>query len=279
MATPFLKWAGGKARLVPQIIAAAPAEIATYHEPFVGAGAVFFGMAAAGRIEHALLNDSNRELMSSFTQVRDNLGAVIASLELLAAAYLGAGPQARAEVYYAIRASSPATEAARAARTIFLNKTCYNGLYRVNRKGEFNVPHGDYKRPPILDCRLLAEASAALQCADLRSDDFETACAAAQPGDFVYLDPPYHPLSVTSNFTSYTDGAFGEAAQVRLRDSFAALAGRGVAAVLSNSDHPFIHELYAGRGFDVQAVRMSRAINSVGSKRAPVSELLISNRV
>ena len=279
MATPFLKWAGGKGRLVPQILAAAPAEIATYHEPFVGAGAVFFGMAGAGRISRAVLNDSNRELMSAFRQVRDNLDGVVAALELLAAAYLAAGPEARAEMYYAVRAACPATDAARAARTIFLNKTCYNGLYRVNHKGQFNVPHGDYKRPPILDAHLLSDASAALQCAELRSDDFTTACAAARPGDFVYLDPPYHPLSATSNFTGYTDGAFGEAEQVRLRDCFVSLSERGVASVLSNSDHPFIHELYAGRDFEVQAVTMGRAINSVGSKRAPVSELLISNRV
>ena len=279
MATPFLKWAGGKARLVPQIIAAAPAQVATYHEPFVGAGAVFFGMAASTRVTRAVLNDSNRELMSAFAQVRDNLDGVVAALELLAAAYLDAGPDARTQVYYAIRAACPATAAARAARTIFLNKTCYNGLYRVNRKGEFNVPHGDYKRPPILDGALLAEASVALQCAELRSDDFETACSAAQPGDFVYLDPPYHPLSATSNFTSYTDGAFGEAEQVRLRDCFLALAGRGVTAVLSNSDHPFIHGLYEGCGFDIQTVTMGRAINSVGSKRAAISELLISSRL
>lgn len=279
MATPFLKWAGGKARLVPQILAAAPAEIATYHEPFVGAGAVYFGFEAAGLLRRAALSDSNRELMSAFAQVRDNLDGVAAALELLASAYLAASPDARAEVYYAIRAACPATEAARAARTIFLNKTCYNGLYRVNRKGEFNVPHGDYKRPPILDYRLLSEASSALQQAKLRSDDFETACAEAQPGDFVYLDPPYHPLSATSNFTSYTGGAFGETEQLRLRDCFVSLRDRGVAAVLSNSDHPFIRELYDGLGLDIQTVTMGRAINSVGSKRAPISELLIATRL
>lgn len=277
MATPFLKWAGGKGRLVPQIMAAAPESFATYHEPFLGAGAVFFGMASAGRITRARLNDSNRELMGAFIEVRDNLDGVVAALELLAAGYLGAGADARAEIYYAVRASCPTTSAARAARTLFLNKTCYNGLYRVNRKGEFNVPHGDYRRPPILDYRLLSEASAALQGAELGGDDFEAACGAAVRGDFVYLDPPYHPLSATSNFTSYTDGSFGEADQVRLRDCFVALAARGVAAVLSNSDHPFIRGLYEGHGLDIQTVTMNRAINSVGAKRAAISELLISN--
>lgn len=279
MATPFLKWAGGKSRLVPHIIAAAPQHIATYREPFVGAGAIFFALQASGRIERAVLNDSNRELMDTFRQVRDNLEGVVAALELLAAAYLGAGPASRGEIYYAVRASCPTTDAGRAARTIFLNKTCYNGLYRVNRKGEFNVPHGDYKRPPILDCRLLSQASAALQCTRLESEDFETACAAAQPGDFVYLDPPYHPLSATSSFTGYTHGAFSERDQVRLRDTLVSLTERGVAAALSNSDHPFIHDLYSGRGFDVQIVTMGRAINSVGAKRAPITELLIVNRV
>jgi DNA adenine methylase len=277
MATPFLKWAGGKGRLVAAILDAAPEQFATYHEPFLGAGAVFFGMAAAGRFERAVINDSNAELMDTFRQVRDDVAGVTGALELLAAAYLGSGLDARAQIYYSIRASRPETRAARAARTIFLNKTCYNGLYRVNRKGEFNVPHGDYTRPAILDPKLLCGASAALQCADLRCEDFETACGAAQPGDFVYLDPPYHPLSATSSFTSYTHAAFGAPEQERLRDVFLDLTGRGVAALLSNSDHPFVRELYEGHGLELRCVSMSRAINSVGSKRAPISELLISN--
>jgi DNA adenine methylase len=279
MATPFLKWAGGKARLAPAILAAAPAEFATYHEPFVGAGAVFFALNAAGRAHRAVLNDSNAELMEAFRQVRDDVEGVIASLELLAAAYLSCNREARAQVYYAIRAARPETASTRAARTIFLNKTCYNGLYRVNRKGEFNVPHGDYAKPPILDRALLHEAAGALRCADLRSDDFAEVCAAAQPGDFVYLDPPYHPLSATSNFTSYTDAAFGADEQRRLRDVFLDLTRRGIATLLSNSDHPFIRDLYEGQGFEMQSVLMGRAINSVGAKRAAIPELLISNGV
>lgn len=277
MATPFLKWAGGKSRLVDTILALAPERAATYYEPFAGAAAVYFGLQRAGRFERALLNDSSADLMTVFREVRDNVEGLAACLELLAAAYLGVDAAARAQVYYAVRAAIPESASARAARTIFLNKTCYNGLYRVNRKGEFNVPHGDYRRPRILDRPALEEASAALASAELRSDDFAAVCAAAQPGDFVYLDPPYHPLSATSNFTSYTGGAFGEAEQARLRDTFVDLTRRGVPALLSNSDHAFIRSLYAEHGFEFRCVPMKRAINSVGSKRDAVSELLISN--
>ncbi len=277
MAKPFLKWAGGKGKLAPAIVAAAPAAIARYIEPFAGAGAVFFAIEEAQPGTPAILADANAELVETYVVVRDQLAALDAALAGLAAAYTAANAEERRAMYYEVRGASPAIPAERAARFIFLNRTCYNGLFRVNASGGFNVPHGRYKNPRIYDGPLLAECSRALQRAELHSADFAVVCDEARPGDFVYLDPPYQPLSTTANFTGYTRADFGEADQVRLRDTFESLTRRGVAAMLSNSDHRFIRGLYSGLGYRLATVPMSRAINSKGSGRAPVDELLIDN--
>lgn len=277
MARPFLKWAGGKAKLAPRIVAEAPSAVHRYVEPFSGAGAVFFAFAEGRPEVPALLNDANSELMETFTVLRDSPADLIASLDELSRVYQGNSEAGRREHYYELRARQPETPVARAARFIFLNKTCYNGLFRVNARGGFNVPHGRYKNPRILDAALLAECSAALQRAELRSDDFSAVCAAARPGEFVYLDPPYHPLTATANFTGYTRSDFGQADQRRLRDAFEDLTRRGVAAALSNSDHEFVTGLYGGLGYRIQTVAMSRAINSKGAARCPIPELLIDN--
>lgn len=277
MARPFLKWAGGKAKLAPAILAAAPATPSRYLEPFVGAGAVFFAMLEAHPGLPSVLNDANNDLIDTFTVLRDSPDALIAALSMLSADYLAREGQERRDRYYALRSSNPTHPVDRAARFIFLNKTCYNGLFRVNLRGGFNVPHGRYKNPRILDEALLRDCSAALQRAELRSEDFATTCASARSGDFVYLDPPYHPLSATASFTGYTRADFGRADQLRLRDSFEDLTRRGVAAMLSNSDHEFVSGLYGGLGYSLGTVSMSRAINSRASARAPISELLINN--
>ena len=275
-ARPFLKWAGGKAKLAPTVLHRAPERFNRYHEPFLGAGAVFFALRARLDVP-ATLTDVNPALIETFEVVRDDPDGLCLALAPLANRYLPAAHADRAVQYYEVRASVPATARERAARVIFLNRTCFNGLYRENRSGGFNVPHGRYLRPGILDAGLLTACSEALRDAELRCGDFDEACARAGEGDFVYLDPPYHPLSATASFTSYTGGSFGFPEQLRLRDAFDALSGRGVAAILSNSDHPAIRDLYEGRGYQLDTVSMSRAINSVGSKRAPIAELLISN--
>lgn len=277
MAAPFLKWAGGKAKLAPIIAARAPRGFGRYHEPFLGGGAVFFALQAADSLRQVTLNDANAELMECFTVVRENVDGLIERLSPLASAYAALGQDARRQFYYDCRARLPGSPAERAARLIFLNRTCYNGLYRVNSRGQFNVPHGRYRNPRILDEAGLRAASAALQQAELTCCDFETACAAAGPGDFVYLDPPYQPLSLTARFTSYTAGDFGPADQQRLRDAFESMTRRGVAAMLSNSDHVAVRRLYDRLEYNFEVVAMSRAINSVGSKRMPVPELLIDN--
>ncbi len=277
MARPFLKWAGGKAKLAPRILAAAPLAFRTYVEPFAGAGAVFFAVAGERPGARAILNDANPDLIEAFTVLRDSPEALSEALAELSAAYLASEPDARRDLYYATRASEPPDVASRTARFIFLNKTCYNGLFRVNARGGFNVPHGRYKTPRILDEALLAACSAALQRAELRCEDFAATCAAARPGDFVYLDPPYHPLTPTANFTGYTRADFGRADQLRLKAAFEDLTRRGVAAMLSNSDHEFVRSLYGGAGYRIDEVTMSRAINSKGAGRKPIGELLIDN--
>ncbi len=274
-ATPFLKWAGGKKRLAATVAARAPSHFARYHEPFLGGGAVFFALRGGGYSGPATLADASAELIACFTAIRDDIDELIAQLRRLEDTYLHASD--RAKVYYDVRARVPMVPVDRAARMMFLNRTCYNGLYRVNRQGEFNVPHGRYVTPRIIDEPNLRACSAALQGVDLRCEDFEAACDRAEPGDFVYLDPPYQPLSRTSSFTSYTAGAFGTVEQERLRDCFERLTARGVAAVLSNSDHACMRDLYGEHGYLIEEVSMSRAINSVGSRRTAVAELLISN--
>ncbi len=276
MAKPFLKWAGGKGKLAPLIIERAPERIARYHEPFLGGGAVFFALQEAGLVRDASLADSNADLMATYRAIRDDVDGVIKELDELSQQYLGREPSQRGLYYYEVRERRLLRRPDRkAARLLFLNKTCYNGLYRVNSKGHFNVPHGRYVRPTILDSERLREASASLAGAKLRAEDFVDACARAGPGDFVYLDPPYQPLSATSAFTKYTGADFGFADQERLRDTFDDLTARGVPALLSNSSHPDIEELY--REYEMDRVPMGRAINSNGRGRAPIDELLVSN--
>lgn len=277
MARPFLKWAGGKAKLAPRVLELAPGEFGRYHEPFCGAGAVFFAMHEALPGLRATLSDANPRLIACFEAVRGDVEGVIEALQPLADRYLPAAAEERKELYYAVRAEEPASRVEAAARLIFLNKTCFNGLYRENAAGRFNVPHGRYAHPRILDAEALRSASKALQAAGIRARDFEAACAEAERGDFVYLDPPYHPLSTTSSFTAYTRGDFGMDDQFRLRETFDKLTKRGIRALLSNSDHPVIRELYAGRGYRLEVVPMSRAINSKPEGRAAIGELLIAN--
>jgi len=274
---PFLKWAGGKAALAPLILRAIPEDAHAYHEPFVGGGAVFFALRSQRHHLPARLGDANPELIECYRVVRDQPEELLAALAYHEQLYLGQDEDGRAAYYYEQRAEEPASPVERAARFIFLNRTGYNGLYRVNSRGRFNVPHGRYRRPRIADRPRIAMASAELAGVELRTDDFGAACAAAERGDFVYLDPPYRPLSATARFTAYTAESFAVPDQERLAATFAELTERGVRAVLSNSDHPDIVSLYGDRGYHIARVPMARAINSKASARSPISELIVSN--
>lgn len=263
-APPLLKWAGGKRQLVDVILKHLPAQIDTYFEPFIGGGAVFFALAATKRFRRARLSDQNRELIETYRQVRDDVEGVIAELSRM--------PHSE-EDYYRIRATTPRKPARQAARMIYLNRTGFNGLYRVNRSGRFNVPFGRYKNPKICDVARLHAVAAALQGVELSVTDFEHAAGAAQPGDAVYFDPPYVPVSTTARFAEYQSEPFGPAEHERLAQLYAELCARGVATVLSNSDVPYTRSLYSE--LDVGTVAARRAINSLASARGPVSELLV----
>jgi DNA adenine methylase len=267
-AKPFLKWAGGKSRLIPKYQPYLPEreEIDRYFEPFIGSAALFFHLQPGS----AHLSDCNRKLIEVFEVVRDDLEGLIAALQ----------PHRNEKAYYySVRAQKPADldKAERAARIIYMNRTCYNGLYRENQQGEFNVPFGRYKNPTICDEERLEAASAALQGVELRVSDFAAAVSGAGAGDFVYFDPPYVPLNATSSFTSYSRFGFDEADHRRLAETIDDLTQRGCRVMLSNSSAPLVYELYEDRGYHLHPIKARRNINSKASKRGPVTELLILN--
>ncbi|MDA0998915.1 MAG: DNA adenine methylase [bacterium] len=266
-ARPFLKWAGGKGRLLSQYAPLFPAQIGNYHEPFLGSGAVFFSLRPGIR-GNIHLSDRIEELISAYQTVRDDVEAVIRALKRHVY---------DRDRYYRVRGQDTAilSPPARAARFIYLNRTGYNGLYRVNWKGEFNVPFGRHKNPTICDAEGLRRASSVLQKAALSCCGFREMDSKACPGDFVYLDPPYHPLSKTANFTAYTAGSFGEEEQGGLAEVCRKLDGNGVRFMQSNSDTPFIRGLY--KDFRVTQVQAARAINSRPNRRGKVAELVIRN--
>lgn len=271
---PFIKWVGGKRRLLPQLEPLMPpgVERRRHVEPFVGGGAFFFARAP----RNALLCDVNPALVTTYEAVRDELSSVVSALAALARRHGKESYYAVRERYNAARTGKKrVSKASQAAMFIYLNKTCFNGLHRVNRKGEFNVPMGRYKNPRILDTERLQMASAALQSADVRCEGFEGLLRSAKPGDFIYLDPPYEPVSRTASFTSYAKDGFSQDDQVRLRDVFGALHQRGCKLMLSNSDVPFIRELYAE--WNVHTVHAARAVNSNGAGRGKVPEVVVTS--
>ena len=267
---PFLKWAGGKGRLIEQYQSYFPRQFRRYYEPFLGGGAVFFHLSEG--CQRAVLADLNEELVNVYCCVRDDVEAVIELLEMHRVNHGHA-------YYYSVRAqTSLASTSQRAARLIYLNKTCFNGLYRENSKGYFNVPMGRYKKPKICDISTLRLASRALQQADVVCEPFTDILSRAyKQDDFVYFDPPYHPISATSNFTGYNRYGFNATDQERLQQTFADLAARGVKVMLSNSDCSFIRNLY--QDFHLHEIQASRAINSNAKRRGKISELLITSYV
>lgn len=270
---PFLKWAGGKGQLlgdlVPLVDQARPFQ--RYHEPFVGGGALFFELQRLGKLPHgATLADTNPNLVVVWEAVRDELPAL---LELLAV------HQAKhsEDYYYEVRDNVPVGRLERAARVIFLNKTCFNGLYRENSKGKFNVPFGYYANPTIRDEENLRACSAALAGVEVLNTPFFSVLDRAQPGDLVYFDPPYVPVSKTSNFTKYAKDGFDEAEQRQLAGVFAELTKRGVKAILSNSDTPLIDELYKDQGYRFGTVMATRRVNRNAEGRGAIPEALVCN--
>lgn len=268
---PFLKWVGGKRQLLPEMLRRLPEAFGSYHEPFLGGGALFFELSRLGRVgaaHPANLSDMNPDLVETCAAVKEEVEVLIRSLKRR--------PHTR-EYFERLRAKVPAglDRTARAARLIYLNKTCYNGLYRVNAAGQFNVPFGRYKNPLICDAPTLRACSEALQHATIRREPFEAVLGRARRGDFVYLDPPYVPVSKTSSFASYAKDGFRAEDHERLRDVFAALDKKGCFVLLSNSHTPFTRDLY--KGWNPETVNANRAVNSKGSGRGAVKEILVRN--
>jgi DNA adenine methylase len=274
-ARPFLKWAGGKGQLLPELTRRLPVRFHRYHEAFVGGGALFFHLANLGQLRAgATLSDFNPELILCYQVVRDDVEALIATL--LEHAPHFADPAYFLEVRSWDRRSDFAERSAvaRAARAMFLNRTCYNGLYRLNNKGQFNAPFGYYKNPLIVDAPNLRAASAALKNVELLVADFAAVLDRAAPGDLVYFDPPYVPVSATASFTHYTGQTFSEHEQRRLADVLQQLAARGSYVMLSNSHTEFTRELYRDCATR-DVVLASRKINCDGKKRGNVEELIV----
>ncbi len=262
-AQPFLKWAGGKRRLLPDLVRHLPEEYGTYFEPFLGGGALFFAVQP----QSAVLSDTNERLVRTWKTVRDAPEALIERLSTF--------PH-NEEFFLQQRQRDIDVEddVEVAAWMLYLNRTAYNGLYRVNSKGGFNVPFGRYENPTICNVDRIRHCSEVLSGVAIHHRDFTAVLKEAQPGDFVYFDPPYVPLSESSSFTGYTRDGFTLDDQARLRDLAGDLKKRGVSVLLSNSSAPQVHELYSD-GFELREVQVSRAINSKASGRGKIAELLI----
>jgi len=277
---PVLKWVGGKRQLLPEIKKYMPSinKNVTYYEPFVGGGAVLFELQP----DKAVINDVNRDLIDVYRVIKDNVEDLIT--ELQKDKYLNTS-----EAFYNIRELdrkpkkfNNLTGVEKAARILYLNKTCFNGLYRVNSIGEFNSPFGRYKNPNIINAAGLRAVSKYFNDANITflSGDFESTVKGIKKGSVVYFDPPYAPISKTSNFTGYNESGFGEEEQKRLKRLCDRLTEKGVHILLSNSDCEFIRELYSDKEkYEIISVKAKRAINSVGNLRGEVSEVLIKNNV
>lgn len=271
-AGPFLKWAGGKGQLLKQYESFFASRFNNYLEPFVGGGAVFFHLYNTGRLKgnkRVMLIDDNKELINCYMVIKENVKKLIKILSTKK--YVN-----NKDVYYAIRKEEPQDRFERAARTIYLNKTCFNGLYRVNRQGKFNVPFGRYESPFKCDSTNLRAVSLALKNVEISSGDFETCLEFAKREDLVYFDPPYQPLSKTSSFTSYTKKSFSEEEQRKLCEVFKKLDKRGCKIILSNSYTPFILNLYDNVGI-IKEVFAKRAISCKASGRGAIKEAVILN--
>ena len=273
-AKPFVKWVGGKRQLITQFREKhflLPSQFNqttnTYYEPFVGGGAVFFEVLP----ERAVLSDMNAELVTTYNVIKSDVEKLIRSLK---------EHIHEKDYFLELRAKdiSKLSSIEIASRFIYLNRTGFNGLYRVNKSGQFNVPFGSYKSPVICDEDNLRAVSKTLKNVNILHQDYKHVLKTAQSGDFIYFDPPYFPVSKTASFTSYTAGSFLEKEQIELRNTFVELHKRGCFVMLSNSDTPFINELYTDiSGVAIHKVSAGRAINSKGSGRGKITEVVVTN--
>jgi len=274
-ARPFVKWVGGKAKLVSQLLQHFPDEYNDYYEPFAGGGALFFAITP----KTAHISDLNTVLISAYKRIQSDVEGLIEELRQLEVQYKSLETlEEKRELYLEKRAQYNVlenTSPEKVALLIFLNKTCFNGMYRENSKGGFNVPFGKHPNPTICDEANLRSVSAALKETTIALAPYQEAVKSAKAGDFIYFDPPYHPLNATSSFTSYHADGFSAKDQEELRDTFKQLSERGCKVMLSNSDSEFINELY--KEFNVHKIYAARSINSNGAGRGKIQEVLVTN--
>jgi len=275
--SPFVKWAGGKTSLLSHLLPLVPLPLSHYYEPFLGGGALFLRTCSRNTSFNAHLSDTNEELISAYRVIQEFPEELIGLLSTLQREYYSATD--KSAYFYTKRQWRPASRIESAARLVFLNKTCYNGLYRVNSKGEFNVPFGRYEHPRILNLEGIRSISRVLENTktELRSIDYKDALASCGRDDFVYLDPPYQAPSKTSSFTDYTPGGFSEKDQEELAEEFGRLVDRGCTVLLSNSDTAMTGHLY--HGFEIVRVTVNRPINSVGTGRRGYKEIIVLGRL
>lgn len=271
---PFVKWAGGKRQLIPILEDNLPESFGAYFEPFLGGGAMLFHMLDMREGQRCSASDLNSDLVITYTTIRDRVGSLLASLKAHERNYL----KDQKQYYYAVRAASPRGQVEKASRLIFLNKTCFNGLYRVNSQGRFNVPLGRYASPNIVNEENLLAVSRALQSSkvSIKCRDFGAVLQDAKAGDLIYLDPPYQPVSERS-FTSYTNKDFTEKDLARLSELCHGLDAKGCKVLLSNSDSEEVASLFSSGPWKVARIRANRAINSDSKRRTGHFELLIKN--
>ncbi|MDR0356341.1 MAG: Dam family site-specific DNA-(adenine-N6)-methyltransferase [Deltaproteobacteria bacterium] len=289
---PFVKWAGGKSQILEEIRRKYPAglgqTVSKYAEPFVGGGAVLFDVLGRYDLKEVYVSDVNRELVATYCAIRDHAAELIETLQTFEGEYVPAVDERRKELYYANRdrfnflKASGSADVELAALFIFLNRTCFNGLYRVNSQGAYNVPQGRYKKPSIFDGPNVMAVSEKLQVAEIVCADFRDSRDFIDEKTFAYFDPPYRPLTSTASFTSYAEGRFGDEEQAALAGFIDEMSQRGAHIVASNSDpknadeqDDFFDKLYSRH--NITRISASRAINSVGGSRGKISELLICN--
>lgn len=264
-AKPFLKWAGGKSKLFKHFENMIPEKYNSYFEPFVGGGAVFFKLNP----KTAIINDLNSELMNVYSIIKTNSKGLMKELDKLK------NKVNNKDFYYDFRGERPETDLKKAARTIFLNKTGFNGMYRVNSKGEFNIPFGDMKNAKLYDKDNLLACSKTLDNTLIKNGDYRDLLDLIKDGDFVYLDPPYVPLSKTASFTSYTKESFGEKEQLELVKFCKEIDSKGARFLLNNSDTEITREIYSG--FNIEIIKAPRSIAASGKSRKSVNELVVTN--
>ena len=272
---PFVKWAGGKRQLIPILNENLPKSFGTYYEPFIGGGALLFHILTERNAQKCSISDLNSDLVLTYTTIRDKIDELVSSLKNHEKNY----QEDSKTYYYSVRESNPKSEIEKTSKLLFLNRTCFNGLYRVNSKGKFNVPLGRYTNPNIVNEDNLRSVSAILNTSKvaIKCRDFESVLRDAKKGDLIYFDPPYQPVSDTANFTSYTNKSFTYEDLNRLAELCLKLDSKGCKVLLSNSDSKEVAKIFSDKPWKINKIQANRSINSNSKKRTGHFELLIKN--